>query len=64
MRDLKLNPLMHEVEISADVQKENGYANVHLDIGGEIKPYDFSITQSHAKQIGEWFIKLSKELSK
>lgn len=64
MKDLLLNPTNHDIVASVDeIDQEAGLATVNLWLSTE-EGTTGVLTATELKKIGEWFLKLSKELSK
>lgn len=68
MKNLKINPRDFEVELGNDKIEpgsEDNFAMTNVDVKfGEECAGIFAVTAAESKKIGEWFIGLSKELSK
>lgn len=66
MKELKLNPTNHEIKLAAEHMQDDGLIWAQIEVtlcdGGDTALG--GIKADEARKIGEWFLKLSKELDK
>jgi len=65
VRNLELYPTGHEITCrTCKLDEEEGITDVRVTLGPDSAEAAGTLNSGDVKRIGEWFIKLSKELSK
>lgn len=62
MKLLEINPTGYEITVRADGNKDDGYKNVFIKLSSDSEESVGAVTKTEAQKIGEWFLKLAKEI--